>query len=116
MLNEEPGPLVMPAPATAEVDHLLGRRFGRAARLAFISDLAAGRFQVEGLERDDHATVVELESRYADLELGLVDCSLIVLARRHRTDRILTFDERHLRAVTPLGGGAFTLLPADAGV
>jgi len=113
-VRDEPGSLVVPAPATAEVDYLLGRRFGDAARRAFVADLAAGRFTVACLEREDYATVLDLEARYADLELGLVDCALIVLAQRHRTTRILSFDERHLRAVVPLDGGAFTLLPADA--
>jgi uncharacterized protein len=113
-LRTESGALVVPAPATAEVDHLLGRRFGEAARRAFLADLAAGRFTVGCLEREDYATVVALDARYADLRLGLADCSLVVLARRHRTTRILSFDERHLRAVAPLDGGAFTLLPADS--
>jgi hypothetical protein len=36
-----------------------------------------------------------------------------VLARRVRTHRLLTFDERAFRAVTPLQGGTFMLLPAD---
>jgi hypothetical protein len=27
--------------------------------------------------------------------------------------RIVSFDERHFRALTPLGGGAFTILPTD---
>jgi hypothetical protein len=36
-----------------------------------------------------------------------------VLAGRYATDRILSFDERHLRAITPLHGKAFTVLPAD---
>ena len=57
--------------------------------------------------------MIELETRYADLELGLADCALVVLAQRHQTDRVLSLDERHLRAVVPLQGGAFTLLPFD---
>jgi len=113
-LAAEPGPLVVPAPTTAEIDYLLGQRFGRAARRAFLADLAAGRFVVAGLAREDLVTIVDLEARYADLDLGLADCALVTLAHRHRTTRLLTFDERHFRAVTPLGGGAFTVLPADA--
>jgi uncharacterized protein len=66
------------------------------------------------LERYDYATIAELDSRYADLELGLADCALVVLAGRYRTTRIVSFDERHLRAVEPLQGGAFTILPADS--
>jgi predicted nucleic acid-binding protein len=114
ILTTETGVLVIPAPTTAEVDYLLGRRFGPAARRAFLSDLAAGRFSVESLERDDYATIIDLDARYADLELGLADCALVALAARHRTTRILSFDERHFRAVRPLDGPAFTILPEDA--
>jgi uncharacterized protein len=114
VMRNESGSLVIPAPVTAEIDYLLGQRFGHVARRAFLADLAAGRFTVDCLEREDYSTVADLDARHADLELGLADCSLIVLAQRHQTRRILSFDERHLRAVAPLDGGAFTLLPADA--
>jgi len=114
ILTSEPGPLVIPAPVTAEVDYLLGARHGPIARRRFLADLAAGRFTVGCLEGEDYAAVAEIDLRYSDLELGLADCSLVVLADRHATDRVLSFDERHLRAVAPIGGGAFTILPADA--
>jgi predicted nucleic acid-binding protein len=45
---------------------------------------------------------------------GLADCALVILARRYDTTRFISFDERRFRAVTPLQGGAFTILPADA--
>jgi hypothetical protein len=114
VLEGEPGTLVVPAPTTAEIDYLLGQRFGSAARRAFVADLAAGRFTVAGLERGEYLRVLDLEAHYADLDLGLADCALITLAARYRTTRILSFDERHLRAVTPLHGDAFVVLPADA--
>lgn len=113
VLATESEALIVPAPVTAEIDYLLGQRFGPAARRAFLADLAAGRFTVAGLQREDYATVIDLEARYADLDLGLADCALVVLADRHRTTRLLSFDERHFRAVTPLRGDAFTLLPDD---
>ena len=114
VLAEEPGPLVVPAPVTAEVDYLLGRRHGPRARRAFLADLAAERFTVLCLGPEDHALALEVDERHADLQLGLADCSLVVAAHRRQTSRVLSFDERDLRAVTPLSGGAFTLLPADA--
>ena len=112
-LRDEPGGLVMPAPTTAEVDYLLGQRFGQAARRAFLRDLAHGRFNVACLDREDYDTIINIDARYADLGLGLADCALVALAQRYRTTRILSFDERHFRTVTPLGGGAFTIMPAD---
>lgn len=113
LLRTADGPLIVPAPVTAEVDYLLGRRVGHGPRRNFIADLAAGRFTVACLEREDYATIAELDLRYADLGLGLADCALVVIANRYQTDRIVSFDERHFRAVTTLAGGAFTILPAD---
>jgi hypothetical protein len=114
LLRTISGPLIIPAPVTAEVDYLLGQRVGRGPRRNFIADLAAGRFTAACLEREDYATIGELEARYADLELGLADWALVVIANRYKTNRIVSFDERHFRAVTPLQGGAFTILPSDS--
>lgn len=112
-LQTEAGSLILPAPVTAEVDYLLGELLGERARRAFLSDLAARRYDVACLEGDEYPAVASLDARYADLGLGLADCSIVVLAARFRTLRLLSFDERHFRAVAPLQGGGFTLLPAD---
>lgn len=113
-LQAEDGPLVIPAPVSAEVDYLLGARHGEFARRRFLADLAQARFEVACLEREEYATVASLDAGHADLSLGLADCSIVVLAGRLRTRRLLSFDERHFRAVRPLQGGAFELLPADS--
>src|SRR2546430_350991 len=111
LLRDEAGELFAPAPATAEVDYLLGRRLGRSARLAFLEDLAAGRFTVASLNPGDFSVITDLERRYADLDAGLADLSAVVVADRYGTRRLLTFDERHFRAIRPLSGGHFELFP-----
>lgn len=108
------GELVIPAPVTSEVDYLLGHRLGRAARLAFLEDLARGRFTVASLDEADHRLVVDLERRYQDLDVGLADLSSVVIAHRYGTRHLVTFDERHFRPLRPLSGGRFTLLPRDS--
>lgn len=113
ILRTEPGPLVLPAPVSAEVDYLLGRRLGAYARRAFLEDLARGRFHVPCLDLRDYEEALGLERTYADLDLGLADLSIVAMAARFDTDRLLTFDERDFRAVRSLRGTAFTLLPAD---
>jgi predicted nucleic acid-binding protein len=114
VLRAEGGDLVVPAPVAAEVDYLIRRRGTAAAARAFLRDVASGRFRVEGLTADEHGTVARLDEQYADLDLGLADLSVVILAHRFRTRRLLTFDERDFRAVTPLSGGSFMLLPRDA--
>ena len=113
LLHAEDGDLVVPAPVSAEVDYLIRRRGSALAARAFLRDVAAGRFRVEGLTADEHGIVARLDEQYADLGLGLADLSVVILAHRFRTRRLLTFDERDFRAIAPLSGGSFTLLPRD---
>jgi uncharacterized protein len=114
VLRAEGGDLVIPAPVSAEVDYFIRRRGSATAARAFLRDVAAGRFRVEGLTADEHGTAARLDEQYADLDLGLADLCVVILAHRFRTRRLLTFDERDFRAVTPLAGGSFTLLPRDS--
>lgn len=114
LLRGEMGALFVPAPVTAEIDYLLGQHFGPPARRAFLEDLRARRYETPGLDARDYEAALELDRRYADLNLGLADLSVAVIAQKLGTRRILTFDERHFRVVRPLQGGVFTVLPADS--
>lgn len=113
LLEAERGSLFIPAPVTAEIDYLLGQRFGPLARRAFLEDLGAYRYESPALDGRDYEAALALDRRYADLNLGLADLSVAVIASRLDTRRLLTFNERHFRAIRPLQGGTFTLLPAD---
>jgi uncharacterized protein len=114
LIAGEPGPLIVSAQVTAEADYLLRRRIGERAGEAFLEDLARGNFQVECLAVEEYERAAQLGRRHRDLGLGLTDLSLMVLAARLDCTRVATFDERHFRAVAPLQGGAFSVLPADA--
>jgi len=113
ILREERGQLMIPAPVTAEADYMIRTRLGVAAQRSFLAELASGRFVVSGLTREEHETALRLHDQYLDLDLGLADLSVIVLAARFGTDRLLTFDQRDFRPVQPLTGGHFTILPDD---
>lgn len=114
LLQDERDLLVTTELAVAEADYLILSRLGIDAELAFLQDLSQGTFTVECLSREELGVARELALRYRDLKLGLTDVSLVVLARRLKTRRIASFDERAFRRVTPLQGGTFTVLPADA--
>ena len=114
VLDAEREALVTTELAVAEADYLILDRLGPAAEAAFIEDLVSGTFLVECLDRDGLSDARELIDRYRDLRIGLADASLVVIAGRYDTRRILTLDERAFRAVIPLSGGSFTVLPADA--
>lgn len=97
----------------AEIDYMLHRRGTPAVIKAFYAEIDAGTMGVEWWPKLD-VDAAEIADRYADTALGLTDASLVALAGRLETTRIATFDERHFRAVEPLSGGSFELLPADA--
>lgn len=99
--------------AIAEADYLILDRLGPDAEAAFVEDLVEGTYVVECLDRRQMAMARDLLARYRDVRLGLADASLVVLAERYNTRRILSHDLRAFRAVTPLQGGSFTILPAD---
>ncbi len=112
-LLSERGQPIMPAPIATEVDYLFQARGGLPGNRTFIRDLAAGRFLLPCLEPSDYITIAALNEQYRDLNVGLADLSIVIMAARFRTTRILTFDQRHFRVLRPLLGGTFTLLPFD---
>jgi predicted nucleic acid-binding protein len=116
VLATEPSAGILSPLTAAEVDYFLQRKLGPQGNYQFIEDLAAGRFEVPVLDPSDFATIATLNRQYRDLSPGLAGLSLVVLAARYRTTRLLTFDQRHFRLIRPLQGGAFTLLPFDADI
>lgn len=113
ILERERGPIVTTELAVAEADYLILDRLGPDVELAFLEDLAEGTFLVECLDRAQLRTAMDVVARYRDLRLGIADASLVVIAEQYASRRLLTFDERAFRAVAPLQGGSFTILPAD---
>ena len=113
ILQAEREPLITSAITVAEADYLILTRLGVDVEIAFLEDLAEGTFQVACLTRAELGAALDLVRQYRDLEIGLADASLVVLAHRFRTRRLLSFDERAFRNVAPLQGGTFSLLPAD---
>jgi predicted nucleic acid-binding protein len=113
VLRSETGLLVTSELAVAEADYLILTRLGLEVELAFLRDLAEGTFAPVCLNREELGVALGVARRYRALRLGLADCSLVVLAQRYRTLRLATLNRRDFRAVTPLQGGAFVLLPED---
>ena len=96
----------------AELDYLLATRVGSGAELAFLSEVATGAYRLTHFDAHDVGRARGVIEKYADLEIGLADASIVVLAERHRARDVLTLDERHFR-VLMAGGEPFRLLPAD---
>jgi predicted nucleic acid-binding protein len=106
------GSLVTSPIAVAEMDHLIGRLGGARARDALWEEFDGGAYRVEWWPSAIYETI-EVARDHHRLGVGLADASLAVLARRFQTVEIATLDERHFRVLTPPGGAAYRLLPAD---
>jgi predicted nucleic acid-binding protein len=113
-LRGSDGPRLLSPFVLAELDYLLARRVSPQAAVALLDQVAAGAYRLEPMAANDIARASEIVVQYRDLELGLTDASLVLLAERHRTLDVLTLDERHFRAVRGPEGRPFRILPADA--
>jgi predicted nucleic acid-binding protein len=113
VLAADPGPLLLSPFVLAELDYLLMDRVGPRAELALLDEVAGGAYDLVPFSVDEVAAAAQLVGRYRELRIGLTDASIAVIAAAAKTTRLLTLDERHFRALRPLWGEAFTLLPAD---
>lgn len=108
------GPLLLSPFVLAELDDLLATSVGVSAQSALLEEVERGVYRLEPFGAGDIALARTVIQRYADLNVGLADASIVVLAKRHRTRDVLTLDERHFRAMRTLDGRPFRLLPADS--
>lgn len=108
------GPFVLSPFVLAEVDYFLARWEGIDAELALLSEIEAGAYDLASFDNLDVGEARRVIETYRDLNIGLADASLVVLAGKLGTERILTLDERHFRVLRAPSGRPFTLLPADS--
>jgi predicted nucleic acid-binding protein len=112
-LEAAKGPLLLSPFVLAELDYLLMRHVGAHAQAALLDEVVRGAYRLEGFTADDIARAGEIMRRYEDLQIGLADASIVVLAERHATIEVLTLDLRHFRALRVGGRKRFRILPAD---
>lgn len=111
LIQADGGPFILPALVAAELDYLLGKRVGAAARRRFLGEVSEGRYRFEPCTADDFRHAVELDRAHAALDLGLVDASLCALAARLKIFRVATFDRRDLGRVSLPNGAALDIVP-----
>lgn len=93
----------MPDPVIVEADALLRRRSAHRGARGFLAAIVAGEHRRAPLTPGLLRRAAELDARYADLGLGLVDATVMAYAERHDLP-ILTFDFRHFRATESAHG------------
>jgi predicted nucleic acid-binding protein len=103
----------VPGLVLAEVDYFL--RDERGAMRVFMQDLARGAFTYAPPTVGQLSRAMDIDQRFADLRLGLVDGSVVALAESLGIRRLATRDVRHFAAVRLRDGHSFELVvhPAD---
>jgi predicted nucleic acid-binding protein len=103
----------VPGLVLAELDYFLRRE--RAAMRHFLRDLQRGAFTYAPPPTEQLSRAMDIDERYADLRLGLVDASIVALAEDLGMRRIATRDTRHFSAVRLRDGRPFELVvrPSD---
>ncbi len=106
------GPFLLSPFVLAELDYLLVSRVSQSAQQKLLGEVARGAYRLESFDAADVQTAQQVMEKYGDLELGIADASLVVLAGRHRVRDVLTLDRRHFNAVRQLNGRPFRVLPS----
>jgi len=105
--------VIVPGLVLAEVDYFL--RDQRAAMRKLIAEIfdPATRYEYEVPLPSDLVRALELDARFKDLNLGLVDGTIAALAERRQIYRVLTTDRRDFTAIRigPRLSRALELLP-----
>jgi len=101
----------VPALVLNELDYFWNER---RAMESFMRDLARGALTYAAPALDELSRAMDIDRRYSDLRLGLVDGSVIALAEGLGIRRLATRDVRHF-AVRLRDGSAFELIvnPTD---
>jgi uncharacterized protein len=111
MVEELHEDLVVPSCVLVEVDYWACKLLGEETWSIF-DDVASGAYRLEPLLLGDLQRAAELERTYADLDLGLVDASVIALCERLGETKVATLDRRDFSVVRPNHCEALALLPA----
>lgn len=105
--------VIVPALVLAEVDYFL--REQRAAMRRLIAEIfdPGTRYEYEFPLPSDLVRALELDAKFKELNLGLVDGTVAALAERRQVYRVLTTDRRDFSAlrVGPRLSRALDLLP-----
>ena len=94
---------VLPSPVLVEADHLIRARSGPTAARLFLRAVARGHHEVAYMTANLLRRATELDDKYADLNLGVVDSCVMAIAERHELP-IFTFDFRDFRATESAAG------------
>jgi uncharacterized protein len=111
LLQNFPGPLLLPTPLLTEIGYMLASRAGAKAEADFLRDVADGVYELVPVTSSEVSRAADLVEQYASLPLGTADAFVVAVAEKYRAVNIATLDRRHFSVVRPSHLPTFTLLP-----
>jgi hypothetical protein len=102
----------VPGLVLAELDYFL--RHERAAMRSVVDDIRRGAFIYAPPTDAQLSRALAIDAAYPNLELGLVDATVVALAEELNVTRLATRDVRHFSAVRLADGRAFDLVVIPA--
>ncbi len=101
----------VPMPVVVEATLLLEARLGMRAARALWDDVINGIFETFQVGHDTFVMAREIDRKYADANLGLVDCTCLALCEQRRILTVFTYDRRDFAIYRPSFVKSLTLLP-----
>jgi len=101
---------ILPSTAIGEICYMLNSRFGNKIELIFLEEIIKTSFQLELLKDMDIVRIIEILKKYDTLNIGYVDASIVAIAERLKTNKILTLDRKHFEIIIPRGFDRFDIL------
>jgi uncharacterized protein len=89
--------LITTWPVLTETCHLLASRLRPEAAIRFVRSARDGAFEIFAVEAAHFARIEVLMHKYRDLPMDLADASLVLLAEKLGSGRILSTDQRDFR-------------------
>lgn len=103
--------LLIPTPVLVEVDYWLVKLGGPEVWSGFVADIQSGAYRLAHPTTADLVRAAELETTYRDLDLGVVDASIVAICERLGYTTLATLDHRHFSVVRPRHCSHLALLP-----
>jgi uncharacterized protein len=111
LISEPAEQLIIPSPVLVELDYWV-RKFGSAdAWLAFCEDIQSGAYILYPLDSRLLLAAAQLQARYADLPLNLVDAAVFAICETLGEAKVATLDHRDFGVLRTQAGKALELLP-----
>lgn len=100
-------------PVLTEAAYLIRTRLGLSNPHPLLDLIRGDELDLSIIGRSDIDAIIDVYSRYHDLQVDLADAALLAIAERDDLITVFTTDRRDFRVYRRLDGRPFRLLPDD---